>query len=70
VLLVGNGDTLSSDGDYLFCTIRLPATSTSEQAREKRGVKGRLVYYSLQKSLLLFVMWDCDLMFILFCIHA
>jgi len=53
MLLVGNGDTLSSDGDHLFSTISLPATSIAVQTREMRGVKERLVCYSLQKSFLL-----------------
>lgn len=60
---MGNGDTLSSDGDHLFSTISLPTTSVAVQARGRRGVKGRLVCYSLQKSFLLFFVCDDELMY-------
>jgi hypothetical protein len=60
---VGNDDTLGSDGDHLFSTISLPATSRAVQTRERRGVKERLVCYSLQKLFLLFFMWDDELMY-------
>lgn len=64
-MLVGNGDTLSSDGDHLFSTITrsLPATSIAVQARERRGVKERLLCYSLQKSFLLFFVGVDELMY-------
>jgi hypothetical protein len=67
---VGNGDKLSSDGDHLFNTISLPATSIAVQARERRGVKERRVCYTLQKSFLLFFMCDDELKYFLLCIHS
>lgn len=68
---MGNDDTLGSDGDRLFSTISLPATSRAVQTRERRGVKERLLCYSLQKSFLLFFMWDDEVMvFFFLCIHS
>lgn len=67
---MGNGDTLSSDGDHLFSTSSFPTTSIAVQARERRGVKERLVCYSLQKSFLLFFMWDDELVYFLLCIQS
>ena len=63
---MGNDDTVSSDGDHLFSTISLPAASIAVQARERRGVKERLACYSLQKSVLLFFIWDDELMYLLY----